>query len=103
MTSIGRRATVRRAPLVYETLSLSSSVLFLPLSALSSTLRCTPNFLIRLSQFVRADTDSDFAVKPFKEIEQFVRGEVEPSSHSMCLWFFLLMLCQIIGVLDDRK
>ncbi len=21
----------------------------------------------------------------------------------MCLWFFLLMLCQIIGVLDDRK
>jgi predicted XRE-type DNA-binding protein len=21
----------------------------------------------------------------------------------MCLWFFLRMLCQIIGVLDDRK
>ena len=27
----------------------------------------------------------------------------EPSSHSVCLWFFLLILCQIIGVLDDRK
>jgi hypothetical protein len=48
-------------------------------------------------------TDSDFLVKPFEKIEQFVSGEVEPSSHSMRRWFFLLMLCQIIGVLDDRK
>ena len=49
-------------------------LLLCPLSALSSTSRCKPHFLIRLSRFVRADAASDFPVKPFEKIEQFVRG-----------------------------
>jgi hypothetical protein len=49
-------------------------LLLRPLSALSSASRCKPNFLIRLSRFVRANADSDFPVKPFEKIEQFVRG-----------------------------
>ncbi len=34
-----------------------------------------PTSLIRLPQFVRADAESDFPVRPFEKIEQFVRGQ----------------------------
>jgi hypothetical protein len=52
---------------------------------------------------VRADADSDFPVKPFEKLEQFVRGKAEPSSPSRYLCFFLLLLCQISGVLAERE